>query len=287
MTFWHLKGALRLTFEESKIVLAARNQLNIKLRSAEKDVRMLSREVAATTTLFDEQLTKMRINTNQAHDNARKSNAGAEDSLTNMKDQVSTFTQQKIALMDAVQRQSKKHVEDTYGKGKTIRVQIELDFPDGSEGPSSIMIEMAPLDLMPNAVYTFLEMINLGLWDGCSFVMKALHVLKAAPLPFDQSVNAAAPKAKIFVDKNLNGPIFKEYNDAFPHGLYTLGFSGGDSPSFYINTEDNTDVHAGDSAFGMIIRGFDALRRVEQAPREKGIWLRDRIGIKSTKIIVL
>jgi cyclophilin family peptidyl-prolyl cis-trans isomerase len=286
MTFWHLKGTLRFIREQSETILAVRNQLNIKLRSGEKDVRMLSREVAATSTLFEKQLSKMRKNTMKSNDAARKNNTDAKDSLANMKDQVGACTQQKLALKDAVQRQSKNQVEETYGKGKTIHVQIELEFPDGSEGPSSITVEMAPLDLMPNAVYTFLEMINLGLWDGCSFVMKALHVLKAAPLPYDQNADPAKT-AKIFVDKNLNGPIFKEYNNAFPHQLYTLGFAGGDSPSFYINTEDNTDLHAGDSAFAKIVGGFDTLKRVEAAPKGNGIWLRDRIGIKSTKIVVL
>jgi cyclophilin family peptidyl-prolyl cis-trans isomerase len=145
---------------------------------------------------------------------------------------------------------------------------------------------MALLDLMPNAVYTFLEMVDQGLWDGCSLVMKATHVLKAIPLPYDQSQDPNIT-ANIFVDKNLNGPIFKEYSHTFPHTPYTLGFTGVDISSFYINTEDIADIHAGDSTFGKVVDGFGTLECVDAARKENGIWLRDRIGIKSTKIIVL
>ena len=79
---------------------------------------------------------------------------------------------------------------------------------------------MASLDLMPNAVYTFLEIVDQGLWDGCSLVMKATHVLKAIPLPYNQTQDPAIT-ANIFVDKNLNGPISKEYSHAFPHTPYS------------------------------------------------------------------
>ena len=286
MTYWHLNSALRLIRSEIETVMAVRNQINIKLRSSEKDVRMLSREVSATSTVVQTKLQDLGEDHARELTKSYKLLTTAKLSRDSMKAQVESYKVQKKILKAAVQNQSRRNVEAKYGSGKTIQVEFTLEFPDGKGGPNTFKVEMASLDLMPNAVYTFLTMVEQGLWDGCSFVMKAIHLLKAAPLPYDQT-RSPAETARVFVETNLNGPIFKEYNQAFPHTPYTLGFAGGDSPSFYINTEDNTDLHEGDSAFGKVVSGFDTLKRVDEAPKENGIWLRDRIGIKSTLVIVL
>lgn len=285
MTHWHLKSTQRFILIETETVLAVRNQINIQLRSAEKDVRMLSREVSATTHLFESKRAEVRQN--PAYSEALKELQKQQQSLESMRDQVGEFFDRKSHLRDAVQRHSRVAVETQYGKDKKIQVELTLDFADGREGPSSFKVEMASLDLMPHSVHTFLEMISLGLWDGCSFVMNAMHVVKAAPLPYAGSPRQnSAQMASAFVKNNVNGPMYKEYNDLFKHTPMTLGFTGDNSPSFYINTEDNTDLHAGDSAFAKVVSGFDTLQRVASAPKKNGIWLKDRIGIKSTKIIV-
>lgn len=285
MTHWHLKSTQRLILIETGSVLAVRNQINIQLRSAEKDVRMLSREVAATTHLFESKRAEVRHD--PAYSEALKELQKQQKSLDSMRDQVGEFFDRKAHLRDAVQRHSRNAVESKYGENKKIQVELTLDFVDGEEGPSFIKVEMASLDLMPHAVHTFLEMISNGLWDGCSFVMNAMHVFKAAPLPYDNSERQnPAHMAAAFVKNNLNGPMYKEYSELYKHTPLTLGFSGDNSPSFYINTEDNSDLHAGDSAFAKVVSGFDTLQRVASAPKKNGIWLKDRIGIKSTKIIV-
>ena len=291
MTYWHLKTSLLRSLEETETALAARNLGNVKLRSAkERHLRMLSREVAAANTIMlekqRERLGKMNV---REHVDSAKYLSDVQSALDDIRGQVEYYQEQKTVLKDAVQHQSRKSVEVKYGKQKTIQVEFTLDFPDGREGPSSFKVEIASLDLMPNTVYTFLEMVDQGLWDGCSFVMKAIHVLKAVPLPYEDQTQDPVRTAKIFAAKNLNGPIFKEYNYALPHTPYTLGFAGGDIPSFYISTKENTDLHAGDSSgtFGRVVDGFDTLERVDAVPAENGIWLRGRIGIKSTKIIVL
>ena len=53
------------------------------------------------------------------------------------------------------------------------------------------------------------------------------------------------------------------------------------------NTEDIADILTGGSAFGKVVDGFDTLERVDAARKENGRRVRDRIGIKSTKIIAL
>jgi cyclophilin family peptidyl-prolyl cis-trans isomerase len=110
-----------------------------------------------------------------------------------------------------------------------------------------------------------------------------LHVLKAAPLPCDGT--SAAEKAKAFSEKGLESVSFKEYNEHYPHHKHTVGFAADGSPSFYINTDDNSAIHVGDPCFGKVVSGFDTVHRLEAQPTRNGIWFERRIGIKSARIL--
>mmetsp|Transcript_3580 Transcript_3580/g.6098 ORF Transcript_3580/g.6098 Transcript_3580/m.6098 type:complete len:399 (-) Transcript_3580:119-1315(-) len=282
LTYWHLTVSLQMILTETEAMMAVRNQINIKLRSAEKDVRMLSREVAATEAIFQKRKDE------KAQLQAREAAAAiadkekAEKSLVDAQQHVSSGNHQTVSLRETVQRYSRQTVLSKYGDGRHL-VEVDLEFPDGDEGPSSFVMELAPLEKMPHSVHVFLDMVSNQLWDGCSFVMNAMHVIKAAPLPYNDA--SGTEKARAFVEKGLNGPSFKEYTSEYPHKRYTVGFAGGNSPSFYINTEDNTEIHAGDSAFGRIISGFEAVKRLEASPTQNGIWFRDRIGIKRVALL--
>jgi len=164
-----------------------------------------------------------------------------------------------------------------------FRSEMELIFPDGKLGPTKFVIEMASLETMPHSVQTFMDMVSLHLLDGCSFILNALHVLKAAPLPYDGS--SASQKAKSFADAGLESVSFREYDEKFPHKQFTVGFAADGSPSFYINTEDNSEIHSGDPCFGKIIEGFDTIHRLESAPTRSGIFFTKRIGIKQARIL--
>lgn len=143
----------------------------------------------------------------------------------------------------------------------------KLDFaPD--EQTSSFTVELAPLNLMPHSVDTFLEMVSSGLWDGCSFIMNAVHVIKASPLPIADHASAME-KLGSFKKKGLSHLAFSEYSEDFPHVQYTLGFSRGDSPSWYINMEDNKDFHHGDPCFGKIVAGFDTVDKLKTSQTNK------------------
>lgn len=148
---------------------------------------------------------------------------------------------------------------------------------------NTIVMEMAPLDLMPHSVYMFLEMVDAKLFDGCSFILNAMHVIKAAPLPYDGS--SAAAKVRSFAQKGLDSVAFREYSADYPHAAYTVAFAADESPSFYINTQDNADIHIGEPCFATIVAGFDTVRRMEAAPTRNGIWYRQRIGIRRATIL--
>eukprot|EP00934_Nitzschia_sp_Nitz4_P001726 Nitzschia sp. Nitz4//scaffold28_size193895//55709//57217//NITZ4_001644-RA/size193895-processed-gene-0.256-mRNA-1//-1//CDS//3329545919//1726//frame0 len=191
---------------------------------------------------------------------------------------------QIVVLQKHLQEINRREALGKYGSGK-ILVELELEFPGVTDdgGPNTIIMEMAPIELMPHSVYMFLEMVSAHLFDGCSFILNAMHVVKAAPLPYDGS--SASAKVKSFARLGLESVSFKEYNPAYPHRQYTVGFAADGSPSFYINTEDNSDVHIGDPCFAKIVSGVDTVHRLEKAPTRNGIWYRKRIGLKRATIL--
>lgn len=252
-----------------------RDKMSEKLTKTENEFSKLRREISAMDVMMNKQ---------QRPDSATV-NANNQR-LLSQRDELQSRLQSETAqvnhLKERVQQLGRDTVVEKFGEGR-LRVEIDLVFPDRQIGPHKFTIEMAPLDLMPHSVHTFLEMVSAGLLDGCSFLLNAMHVLKAAPLPYDGS--SAADKATAFTSRGLESVSFKEYNELYPHKKYSVGFAADGSPSFYINTEDNTEIHAGDPCFGQIVDGFDAVKRLESQPVRSGIWFEKRIGIKSARIV--
>eukprot|EP00429_Kryptoperidinium_foliaceum_P028449 CAMPEP_0176137066 /NCGR_PEP_ID=MMETSP0120_2-20121206/69576_1 /TAXON_ID=160619 /ORGANISM="Kryptoperidinium foliaceum, Strain CCMP 1326" /LENGTH=388 /DNA_ID=CAMNT_0017472885 /DNA_START=30 /DNA_END=1194 /DNA_ORIENTATION=- len=245
--------------------------LNQQFRSVETDLRQLSQAMMELNQM-EQQRPLSASQPQDFHD--------AE--LYELQQRLNEGSTQISALQKHLQWVSQQDALQKYGSGK-IRVQLELEFPrqhhlkeDSTKDKTPVLIlEMAPLEKMPHSVYLFLEMVRLGLYDGCSFILNALHVIKAAPLPYDGS--SAAAKIRQFASHNLEGGVaFKEYSPDFPHAAYTIGFAADESPSFYINTQDNSDVHIGEPCFAKIVSGIEVVKRMEQAPTRNGIWFRQR-----------
>lgn len=119
-----------------------------------------------------------------------------------------------------------------YGKHKGFRVRVDLEFqpsiPDFAENgkDGSIVIEMAPIELIPVSVYTFLEVART--WIRGAFHRNAGHVLQV------QVVSSE-------VHKHLP---FQEYSKEFPHKKGTTGYCGRPSgPCWYVSIMDNTVNH--------------------------------------------
>ena len=262
-----------------------RQRIHLALRTAEKDMQRLARELV----LFDNSVhpaDKANSNRRQA---ANVSAAGRKDKRENVQDEMLEL-QHKItdgnrqigSLQHHVQDISRRDAIAKYGAG-VHRVQLELEFPDSAEGPNTIVMELAPLELMPHSVFTFMEMVSADLFDGCSFILNAMHVIKAAPLPYDGS--SASAKVRAFTRNGLESVAYREYSPDYPHEKYTVGFAADGSPSFYINTQDNTDIHVGDPCFAKIISGMDTVQRLEASPTRNGIWYRQRIGLKKATLL--
>jgi cyclophilin family peptidyl-prolyl cis-trans isomerase len=286
------RSSLRLAVREVNDLVAFSEKLHHQLRKADHDMRLLGRELATLDAMEqkreDDEVEEKVLSMSSAFANpeliqemniVQRKLKISQNQADKLKTQVS-----EISKQDAIQK---------YGSG-IIRIKMELIFAASNMNssdeddvvdtePHTIVLEMASLDIMPHSVYTFLEMVSIGLLDGCSFILNALHVLKAAPLPYDGS--PASSKARQFLDHGLESVAFREYAPDFPHKRYTVGFAADGSPSFYINIEDNSEIHVGDPCFAKVVSGFDTIQRLENMPTRNGIWFEHRIGIKEVTIL--
>jgi cyclophilin family peptidyl-prolyl cis-trans isomerase len=293
--YYSARSSLKTALTDTRELVEYSQRLGLQLRIAHKDVRLLERELAA---LDDMEVPPQQQHQLQLLDSSKHSSSSSSIANPQLMREMVTIQRslkkshyQAEHLKEQVKEISKRDAIAKYGAG-VQRVEVELIFPSDQhnlhnekqqQGPTTFVIEMAPIHVMPHSVYTFLEMTSAGLLDGCSFILNALHVLKAAPLPYDGS--SPSNKAQEFLDKGLESVAFREYSPDYPHDRYTVGFAADGSPSFYINTEDNTDIHVGDPCFAKVISGFDTIRRMEKSPTRNGIWLEQRIGIKRATVL--
>lgn len=283
------RSSLHTTVKEVDELVVFSQKVHQQLRRADYEIRLLERELTALDALEarreDEEIEERVLSQSSAF-----ANPELIEEMEIIQKKLKQSQIQADKLKTQVSEISKEDAIAKYGSG-VIRIKMDLIFPgrmvDGDvvpdTGPSTIIIEMASLDIMPHSVYTFLEMISAKLLDGCSFILNALHVLKAAPLPYDGS--SASIKARQFLDHGLESVAFREYSHDFPHDKYTVGFAADGSPSFYINTEDNSEIHVGEPCFARIVSGFNTVQRLEDMPTRNGIWFEHRIGIREVTIL--
>jgi len=274
---FYTQTTLSYNTEQVAVLELHKETIDGKLQIYEKDIRVLQREISAMDLMIQK---KHDLDSHSYQQQATRQRAFNE--INELQKRLQDDADQASNLKTKVQAVSREDIIAKYGPG-VHKVEIELVFPDNKRGPTKFTIELAPDFMMPHSVHTFLEMVSYGLLDGCSFILNALHVLKAAPLPYDGT--SAAAKAKAFSEKGLESVAFKEYNPHYPHKQFTVGFAADGSPSFYINTEDNSEIHVGDPCFGKVVEGFDTVKRLEDNPTRNGIWFERRIGIKTARII--
>jgi len=145
------------------------------------------------------------------------------------------------------------------------RVQMDIEFQDetvkddGSNRYDTLLIEMAPIDLIPYSVFNFLEMAR-GYKSG-GFHRNAGHVLQAT---VQNSI--------------IHKPLaFQEYSPSFPHIKGTVGYCGRPSSvCWYVSILDNSQNHGpgsqqkhnpyeADANFGTVIQGMaDVVPRIHK-----------------------
>lgn len=173
-----------------------------------------------------------------------------------------------------------------FGEGPH-RVQVQLAFdPNGRalQGTGdSFTIEMAPIDETPHAVLWFLEQVDAGNYDGCSFQASAKHVIMGGAAGNFLSEPNFDPRGR-FEESEFPHVLFSEYNPNFPQVKYTLGLAdqpGG--PDFFLNMQNNTNLNHAESCFAKVVDGFETVDRMHLPPSGDGFG--SMIAIVSMRII--
>jgi hypothetical protein len=185
---------------------------------------------------------------------------------------------------DDMSKLSRTLAEKYYGKGPHYaQVTVAIPVKEGSN-EFFFTLKMAPLDLMPASVFTFMEQAEAGTWDNTSFHINAPHALFAQPV----SVAGDYSNLPRMEELGLARLPFPEYNAEYPHDEYTVGFSGTrrSGPSFYVNKVDNSINHAGEPCFSKVIIGHDVVDwicRREGPPNDP--YFIEPIEIKSIRVL--
>ena len=252
-----------------------------------EDMMSLKHEIAAKQAIVQKQKRIDRANNVRGGAGGERQNGNAgpneierleklvaeyDDKVRKIKRRVSIFETDEEAQKAAklLQDATRKLIQARYGVhdlNKPLRVRVNLEFqpsmPDfaekGSEG--SILIEMAPISLVPHSVFTFLE-IARNFKQG-AFHRNAAHVLQATVR-----------------GDGYRSLAFQEYSDKYPHEKGTVGYAGRPSgPAWYISIQNNVRNHGpgsqqthnkfeADSCFGRVIEGFEdiAVDRIHKMP---------------------
>ena len=156
-----------------------------------------------------------------------------------------------------IQENSAKAVVETFGIGPH---RVTVVVKDQAGVSSKFVIELGMLLDMPHAIHHFLQMVDLELWDGLSLVHGTdSNSVMATPMALD----GHEWERKRFVNANLTRMAFPEFSETYPppdHHKYSVAFVGRPGgPEFYINLEDNPQVHDHESVFGIVSEGRDVI----------------------------
>lgn len=103
----------------------------------------------------------------------------------------------------------------------TVELQLQLPAEAGVQETGTVTLEMAPAELMPVAVLLFLDHVDRGAWNGCSFIRNAGHVLQSG---------VAGERCDRSKFHNRHGGMrsipFLEYSPKYPHEQFTIGYAG-------------------------------------------------------------
>lgn len=193
-------------------------------------------------------------------------------------------------LTKKVQQRSRSEVLNRFGEGPH-HVKLVFRFPDGTEG--SIVLEMAPIDLMPHAVQIFLDIIDRGLYINCTFPLARTHILLIGHMDVRDPENNAELNRVMEAGGLVPGGamLIKEYNDDYPHHTNTVGFNAVGGPMFYVNLMDNSESHGpdedseGESCFARVVDGLQFLDKIAQQPVAEDGYFDQMVHIVETQVL--
>lgn len=199
-------------------------------------------------------------------------------------------------MIDNIKFRNRKEVLEEFGPGPFF-VKLTFAFQDSVEN-ESILIELAPLDLMPHTVHTFLKMTSKKMLSKATIVLVRSHILVLGPEDsFDKENNAILEERMVSEGYEPNGALlFGEFTPEYPHTQYTVAFNRRKGPTFFINMRDNSRSHRsyytdegsyveGETCFAKIVEGLDVLPRILSLKKRDGDTLESAVYLVDSQLV--
>mmetsp|Transcript_46582 Transcript_46582/g.97886 ORF Transcript_46582/g.97886 Transcript_46582/m.97886 type:complete len:581 (+) Transcript_46582:163-1905(+) len=201
-------------------------------------------------------------------------------------------------IMNKISFRNRKEVLERYGPGP-YHVKFTLEFHTAPT-TETILLALAPLDMMPHTIHTFLQIIEKNIYIGGTFILMREHILVGGPVDsHDLNSNRALEERMVNEGYFPEGALlYTEYTPEYPHVENTLGFNVHGGPIFYFNLKDNTEPHGaryseeegeneGDPCFAKIVEGVEVIQRMKDMPRAEGGGLQDPVYIVKAEVVTM
>jgi len=251
--------------EEKRQLMKAIQNIQSEIKDNQAHFTDLTNIHSSQTTVYDALSTK-RQELLKALDHAKHQLEDARESMEKYKAMVDGLEEveaymnkregalwNRIDVLEGkIGSESRREAAEWFGPGPH-RVEFTLEYPkviDPTTDPSTwprtrnkLLLEMAPIGILPHAVNLFLQQVHHQLWDGCSFTNNARHIFQLGP-SYDNEGHKDHSQYDRFHDMGLDKVSFQEYSEQYTHRQWTVGMAGRPGgPEFYINKIDNSLIH--------------------------------------------
>ena len=165
------------------------------------------------------------------------------------------------ALRKRIQQSAKQAMVQRYGQGAVqVFLQVETVVLDGSPQQGQQLSAKGGRNTLsirlwydtPHTVWTFLQQIENGVWNGATFSIQHGRSLVAEPISHNQEQDTRRHSR---LEPSLD---FVEASDR-AHERYTVTLTDN---NFAINLQDNKKLHNQEACVGVIFEGFDVLHKI-------------------------
>jgi hypothetical protein len=172
-------------------------------------------------------------------------------------------------LQAAMRRRNAAQCLTTHGEGP-YRVEFTLDMPDNED--ATFQVEFGDLRDMPHTIWTFLSLVDVGLYDGTTLGVIDDEVTGADPLSGTKKIQSLLTRQYAEQGHGVNPLLFEENSPRAPCSQFMFGILGkGPQISIPMIGESPIGKFISRSCPGTIIHGKDTLNRLKQLQKRATI----------------